>query len=139
MVKVKNIPPYLKANDKWCNWRYENRNFGMMKVLYNPMTNAHASVKIPSTFTNYNSVINALNSYNGIGIRVDGKLITIDLEHCVKDGKLGSWAEDIVSYFKNTYIEISLSEAGLSIIVFASDGYVYDIISPSIHTNTIIY
>lgn len=83
MVKVKNIPPYLKANDKWCNWRYENRNFGMMKVLYNPMTNAHASVKIPSTFTNYNSVINALNSYNGIGIRVDGKLITIDLEHCV--------------------------------------------------------
>ena len=73
MVKAENIPPYLKANAKWCNWRYENRDSGITKVPYNPMTNAHASVKIPSTFTNFDSVINALNSYDGIGIRVDGK------------------------------------------------------------------
>lgn len=71
MVKVENIPPYLKANAKWCDWRYENRDSGMMKVPYNPMTNAHASVKIPSSFTNFDSVINALNSYDGIGIRAE--------------------------------------------------------------------
>lgn len=75
MVKVENIPPYLKANAKWCNWRYENRDFGMTKVPYNPITNAHASVKIPSTFTNFDLVINALNGCDGIEIRVDGKLI----------------------------------------------------------------
>lgn len=90
------------------------------------MTNAHASVKKPSTFTNFDSVINALNSYDGIGIRVDGKLIAIDLDHCIEDGKLSSLAEDIVFHFGNTYIEISPSGAGLRIIVFTSDGYVYD-------------
>ena len=74
----------------------------MTKVLYNPMTNAHASMKISSTFTDHNSVINALISYNGIGIRVDGKLIAIDLERCVEDGKLSSWTEDIVYHFRHT-------------------------------------
>lgn len=55
MVKVENIPPYLKANAKWCDWRYENRDSGTTKVPYNPMTNTHASVKIPSTFTDFDS------------------------------------------------------------------------------------
>ncbi len=90
------------------------------------MTNAHASVKIPSTFTDFDSVINALNSYDGIRIRVDDKLAAIDLDHCIEDGKLSSWAEDIVSHFGNTYIEKSPSGTGLRIIVFTSDGYVYD-------------
>lgn len=120
MVKVENIVQYLKANAKWCNCRCENRDFGMSKVTYSPMTNAHASVKILSTFTNLDSVINALNSYYGIGIRVGGKLISIDLYHYVEDGKLSSWLEDIVSNFRNTYIEISPSRARLLIIVFAS-------------------
>lgn len=74
MVKAENIPPYLIANAQWCNWRYENRDSGMTKVPYNPMTNAHASVKIPNTFNDFDSVFNALNNYEGIGIRVDGKL-----------------------------------------------------------------
>ena len=87
------------------------------------MTNTHASVKIPSAFTNFDSVINALNSYYNIGIRVDGKLIAIDLYHYVEEG---NWVEDIVSHFGITYMEISPSGAGLRIIVFASDGFVYD-------------
>lgn len=37
-----------------------------------------------------------------------------------------SWTEDIVSNFGNTYIEKSPSGTGLRIIVFTSDGYVYD-------------
>lgn len=126
MVKVENIPLYLKANAKWCNWSYENRDSGMTKVPYNPITNARASVKIPSTFTNFDSVINALNGYDGIGIRVDGKLIAVDLDRCIEDGKLSYLAEDIASHFGNTYIEKSPSGTGLRIIVFASDGYVYD-------------
>lgn len=125
MIRVENIPLYLKVNAKWCNQRYENRDFGMMKVPYNPRTNNHASMKISSTFTNFDSVINALNSYNGIGIRVDGKLIAIALDHCVENGS-SVFLGDIVSYFGNTYIQISLSGVGLCIIVFASDGYVYD-------------
>ena len=98
----------------------------MTKVPYNPITNAHASVKIPSTFTNFDSVINALNSYDGIGIRVDGKLAAVDLDHCIDNGKLSSLAEEIVSHFENTYTEISPSGTGLRIILFVADGYAYD-------------
>lgn len=118
MVKAENIPPYLKANAKWCNWRYENRDSGMTKVPYSPMTNAHASVKIPSTFTDFDSVINALNSYDGIGIRVDVKLAAIDLDHCIEDDKLSSWAEDITSHLKGF-----APETIVTAILFSMVGY----------------
>lgn len=60
------------------------------------MTNAHASVKIPFSFTNFDSVINALNSYDGIGIRIDGKLAAVDLDYCIDNEKLSPLAEEIV-------------------------------------------
>lgn len=126
MIKFENIPPYLKANDKWCKWRYENRDSGITKISYNPMTNAHASVKILFSFTNFDSVINALNSYDGIEIRVDGKLAAVDLDYCIDNEKLSPFAEEIISHFENTYTEISPCGTGLCKILFVADGYVYD-------------
>ncbi len=79
----------------------------MMKVPYNPRINAHVSMKISSTFTNFDSVINALNSYDGIGIRVDGKLIAIALDHCVEDGKLSFFGRYRISFWKYIYIDKS--------------------------------
>lgn len=98
----------------------------MRKVPYNPKAENHASVDNPGTFVNFKSVINALSSYDDIGIRVSGKLATLDLDHCIDNGKLSPLAEEIVSHFQNTYIEISPSGTGLRIILFVADGYVYD-------------
>lgn len=67
-----------------------------------------------------------MKNYYGIGIRVDEKTIAIVLDHCIKDGKLTAWVSEIISHFKNTYIETSPSGTRLRIILFTSDGYTYD-------------
>lgn len=126
MVNSKNIPKYLKENAKFCNWKYETRDGNLTKVPYNPHTMNKASVNNLNTFTDFSSVINALNNFDGIGIRVDGKIIAIDLDHCIEEGKICSWAEEIVSHFQDTYIEISPSGKGLRIILLAPDNYSYD-------------
>ena len=126
MVNSKNIPKYLKENAKFCNWKYETRNSNLSKVPYNPHTMNKASVNNLNTFTDFSSVINALDYYDGIGIRVDGKIIAIDLDHCIEEGKICSWAEEIISHFSNTYVEISPSGKGLRIILLAPDNYSYD-------------
>ena len=117
---------YLKENAKFCNWKYETRNSNLSKVPYNPHTMNKASVNNLNTFTDFSSVINALDYYDGIGIRVDGKIIAIDLDHCIEEGKICSWAEEIISHFSNTYVEISPSGKGLRIILLAPDNYSYD-------------
>lgn len=126
MVNSKNIPKYLKENAKFCNWKYETRDGNLTKVPYNPHTMNKASVNNLNTFTDFSSVINALNNFDVIGIRVDGKIIAIDLDHCIEEGKICSWAEEIVSHFQDTYIEISPSGKGLRIILLAPDNYSYD-------------
>ena len=126
MVNSKDIPKYLKENAMFCNWKYETRDGRLTKVPYNPHTNNKASVNNTNTFTDFNSVVNGLDIYDGIGIRVDGKIIAIDLDHCIEDGNLCSWSEEIVSHFPNTYIEISPSGAGFRIILLAPENYLFN-------------
>lgn len=126
MVNSKNIPQYLKENASFCNWGYGNRDGNLTKVPYNPKTGSRASVNDNNTFTDFETVIEKVNNYDGIGIKVDGRIIAIDLDHCIENGKLCSWAEGIVSRFNNTYIETSPSGTGLRIILLAPDNYKYD-------------
>lgn len=125
-MNLENIPTYLKQHGSWCNWRYEKRKSSMTKVPYNPKTGNHASVNAPATFTDFDTAMAVVDDYDGIGIRVDGKIIAIDLDHCIENEKLKSWASEIVSRFRNTYIEKSPSGTGLHIILFVADGYIFD-------------
>ena len=97
----------------------------MTKVPYSPKTGTHASVKTPNTFTDFDTAVAVMDNYDGIGVRVDGKIIAIDLNHCIKEGKINVWASEIVTRFRNTYIEKSPSGTGLRIILFVADGYTY--------------
>lgn len=126
MVNSKNIPQYLKENASFCNWRYENRDGNLTKVPYNPKTGSRASVNDNNTFTDFETVIEKVNNYDGIGIKVDGRIIAIDLDHCIENNNSCSWALDIGSHFNNTYIETSPSGTGLRIILLAPDDYKYD-------------
>ena len=125
-MNLENIPTYLKEHGSWCNWKYEKRKSSMTKVPYNPKTGNYASVKNPNTFIDFNTAVVVMDNYDGIGIRVDGKIIAIDLDHCIEKGKVKSWASEIVSRFRSTYIEKSPSGTGLRIILFVADGYTYD-------------
>ena len=124
-VQFENIPQYLKANGQFCNWKYELRDGKHTKVPYIPGTTRKASVKLPATFTAFDTAASA-TGYDGIGIRVCGKIVGIDLDHCIVEDKLLPWAQAIVDRFDATYIEISPSGTGIRIFCLLPDDFAYD-------------
>ena len=96
---------------------HEERKGNMTKVPYNLAIGYKAYVNKPETFTDFDTAVLALKDYDGLGIRVDGIIIAIDLDHCIKDGKLTTQAADIVSHFKNTYIERSPSTVNIKLLI----------------------
>lgn len=96
-MNLENIPAYLKAHGSWCNWKYEKRKDHMTKVPYNLKIGIHASVNKPETFADFDSAVASMKEYDGVGIRVDGIIIAIDLDHCIDDERLNSQATSLRS------------------------------------------
>ena len=107
-VQLEKIPQFLKAHGQFCNWKYELRDGNKTKVPYTPGTTRRANVSDPATFTAFETAASA-TGYDGIGIRVHGRIVGIDLDHCIEAGKLLPWAQTIVDRFGATYIEVSPS------------------------------
>ena len=124
-VQLEKIPQFLKDNGQFCCWQYEQRDGNKTKVPYTPGTTRRASVSDPATFTAFETAASA-TGYDGIGIRVCGRIVGIDLDHCIEGGKLLPWAQEIVDRFKPTYIEVSPSGMGIRIFCLLPDGFSYD-------------
>ncbi len=124
-VQLEKIPQYLKDNGRFCTWRYELRDGNQTKVPYMPGTTRRARVDDPATFKSFEVTV-AARGCDGIGILVNGKIVSIDLDHCIVGGKLLPWAQEIVDRFNPTYIEISPSGAGIRIFCLLPDGFTYD-------------
>ena len=89
-----------------------------------PLTvrNYGASSTNPAIWSPYN-VAKDCNVGDGLGFVLNGDGIAcIDLDHCITDGVLAPWAQDIVNQCRGTYIEISLSGTGLHIFGYAHVG-----------------
>lgn len=113
-MKVQKIPQTLKNLREFCCWKYEVKDGRKTKAPYNPVTGYSARTNDPSTFVTYDTAVNAFG-YDGIGIRVSGQFVGIDLDHCVKDGNIVPWAKEITDRFADTYIEVSPSGEGIRI------------------------
>lgn len=124
-VQFEKIPQFLKDNVQFCCWHYELRDGDKTKVPYTPCTKRRANVKIPATFTAYDIAASA-TGYEGIGIRVHGRIVGIDLDNCIVDGKLFLWAWEIVNRFCATYIEVSPSGTGIRIFCLLPGGFIYN-------------
>lgn len=130
-MQYDNIPQYLKEHQQFCLWRYEVGTGGRVtKVPYNAKTHKKARTNDIKTFTDYNTTIQEVGEYEGIGIKVSSDIVAIDLDHCVNLGKLNDTAQRIVEHFPTSYIEISPSGTGLRIIVLASTKIAFN---PAIH------
>ena len=124
-VQLEKIPQFLKDTDQFCNWKYELLDGNQTKVPYTPGTTRKANVNYPSTFTAFDTAASA-TGYDGIGIRVHGRIVGIDLDHCIENGTLLPWAQEIVDRFAMTYIEVSPSGTGIRIFCLLPDGFTYD-------------
>lgn len=119
--RLDNIPDELKAKGAFCLWKYEQIGDRKAKVPYNPSSvSCKAATNRPETFCNYSKAVEVLKAnseqFEGIGIRVDGDIIGIDIDNVSFDekGELIGSAKDIVNEL-NSYTEVSPSGKGLRI------------------------
>lgn len=107
------FPDAMTSVDRWIRHR--------AKV---PLTvrNYGASSTNPATWSTFD-VANSSSVGDGLGFVLTGDGIAcIDLDHCIVDGVLQDWAQDIVAQCRGTYIEVSMSGTGLHIFGYATVG-----------------
>lgn len=118
-----NLPKELKENALFCLWKYEMRNGRKTKVPY--QTNGkRADSSNKACFSDFDTVANLTQSYDGIGMGMFQPFVAVDIDHCVDGGKLSDMATDIVETL-NSYTEYSPSESGVRIVAKA-DSLSYD-------------
>ena len=78
-----NIPRFIKDTGQFCNWCCEIRKGRKTKIPYNPSTKQRCQVNHLETFVDFQTAVDAVEDYDGIGIRVNDRIIGIDLDHCV--------------------------------------------------------
>lgn len=114
------VPEEMKRLDHWIYWKLETNEKGQQtKIPYSPNYNGKASTTNPNSWGSYEKVkanFDKLN-FSGIGFVFTKELgITfIDLDDCISDGKLNKFAENIISAFDGTFMELSQSGSGVHI------------------------
>lgn len=125
MTDTKNIPEYLREHGLFCLWKYEDRDGRRTKMPYNPnRPQDRAKSNDPATFATLEAAAARTNGFDGLGVGIFGEVAGIDIDHCMKDGKLSAMAADIVETM-DAYTEISPSGEGLRIL-FLAPGFRYD-------------
>lgn len=122
------IPQHLKDTAEWCCWKYEQKPGKAKpdKIPKNPRTGGNASVSIPNTFSDFDTVIKAVVKFDGIGTRASKNLTLIDLDHCVENVSVVPWAQTVIGHFPDAYVEINPSRTGIHIICKISDDFVFN-------------
>lgn len=116
------IPLFLTSRRIWALWKLEpGTNGRMSKVPYSALYNGRASSTNPQTWTDYETAVATLNKgvYRGLSIAIpeEEPLIFIDLDHCIgEDGQLSEVAQDVVSHFPASFMEVSQSGKGIHIL-----------------------
>lgn len=130
-VRLGNIPDELKENGEFCLWKYERIGERDAKIPYDPnRINSKAATNKPETFMNYSGAVAVLkehrDEFEGLGIRIAGDFIGIDLDKVEFDDKgqpIGEALEIVKAL--DSYTEVSPSGKGLRIFCKA-DSLKYD-------------
>lgn len=103
---------------RWINWKYEERDGRQTKVPKNPRTGGNAMANNQSTWSDYKT---ARSKSDKIGIQLGltaGNIIGIDIDHTLTDTKALQLLEKA-----NTYTEISPSGNGLRLFLKTETPY----------------
>lgn len=120
------VPAALKARDQWVTWLFEEdpkHPEKPKKVPYNPKTGRRAESTNAQTWASFGVAVKAARQrqHSGVGYVFikDDPYTGIDLDDCLIDGHLATWADEIVTTMQS-YTEVSPSGRGLKIWVEGS-------------------
>lgn len=124
--QVSSIPEELRRTGQFCLWKRETVDGRLTKVPYNPKKPQYkAATNRPETFSTFAEAVAAAQKTDcdGIGIRVTGDFIGIDIDHIENDtdqeGNLTGTPREIVDNL-SAYTELSPSGQGLRIFCKAA-------------------
>ena len=132
--RVDTLPDFLKSSS-YCLWRYEwvqepGKDGRWNKTPYQAAApREKARVNDPATFSplpfTWGVYQKNPEAWAGIGTRMAGDMVGIDIDHCVDEsGKLSEMVREIVDLM-DSYTEISPSGSGIRIFTFVSPDFVY--------------
>lgn len=100
------LPLAMTSRDRWVR----------RSALKRPITTAgkSASSTDPRTWSSYEGAADS-DAGTGLGFVLGDGIGCIDLDHCIENGELASWAAHVVVANPGTYIEVSMSGTGLHI------------------------
>lgn len=121
-----NIPPELRAIDRWVIWKAEGQpGEKPRKVPYSPgRVNSRASSTDPATWGTFQQAAERYleGGITGIGFVLDGSgIVGVDIDHCVTNGVIEPAALALSEQMKAGYIEISPSGTGLRAFGYAEN------------------
>jgi len=104
------IPAELRARDRFVRFAKNKR-----PIMVAGFGDASASSTNPATWASYQDAL-ASSKGAGLGFVLNGDGIgVIDLDHCIDNGVVASWALDIMDANAGTFMEISTSGTGIHI------------------------
>jgi len=119
-VRPRNIPQALKEARGWVLWRWYLKGGKWTKPAYNT-DGVRIDITNPDNWTDFSTALQTYQrgEFDGIGISMNAleNLAGVDLDHCIENGKIAPWAEDIVRQL-GSYAEISPSGTGLRVFGF---------------------
>jgi archaellum biogenesis ATPase FlaH len=112
------IPAELKAVPNWVMFRLEHRvnQLKPAKVPYQP-SGDHAKANDPTTWNTFETCLQVVGKFDGIGFEFAPPYIGVDLDKCrdPETGELEEWAQDVIAHF-DSYTELSPSGTGVHIL-----------------------
>lgn len=118
--KYNNIPETLKNLNQWVCYKlvYNKKRGKYDKIPKNPHNGYNAKSNNSTTWSDYETAVNAVKLYNfnGIGIELGNGIFGVDLDNVIdENGNLTEEAKDIIKILES-YTEYSPSKKGLHII-----------------------
>ena len=116
MEKYKYLPEEMKKRKRFVGWRKEELNGKVAKLPFSLIDGKANEWNYPERWINFNEA-KTMNEPLGFVLVEEDRVICIDLDHAIQDGKLTSMAKEVVESFTGTYMELSQSGKGIHIFV----------------------
>lgn len=110
------LPNKLKSRNTFCKWRKVPEKGKLPFTTLGQLANSSDR----RCFTDFKTVCENLEGYDGIGIGIFDDLVAIDIDHCVNNGVISDLAQNIIDTM-NCYTEYSPSGNGIRMIALSSE------------------
>ena len=114
MEKYKYLPEEMKKRKRFVGWRKEELNGKVAKLTFSLIDGKANDWNHPKRWIDFNEA-KTKNKPLGFVLVEEDRIICIDLDHAIQDGKLTPMAKEVVENFAGTYMEVSQSGKGIHI------------------------